>query len=39
VEDGWLAVFVARAAIVGARVPEIAEEVGELLGRAGVLSA
>lgn len=39
VEDGWAAVFVAREGIVGAGAPELVEEVGELLGRAGVLSA
>lgn len=38
VEDGWQAVFVAREGIAGARAGEIFEEVGELLGRAGVLS-
>ena len=38
VEDGWRAVFVARQAIAGARTQDIVEEVGELLGRAGVLS-
>jgi hypothetical protein len=38
VDEGWEAVLVARGDIVGARAPEIIEEVGELLGRAGVLS-
>jgi ribonuclease P protein component len=39
VDEGWHAVLVARREIVGARAPEIIEEVGELLGRAGVLSS
>jgi ribonuclease P protein component len=38
VQDGWQAVLVARPAIAGARAQEMVEEVGELLGRAGVLS-
>jgi ribonuclease P protein component len=39
VQDGWEAVLVARAAIVGARAPELVEEVEELLREAGVLRA
>jgi ribonuclease P protein component len=38
VQEGWEVVLVARGAIGGARAPGIVEEVGELLGRAGVLS-
>ncbi|HZA26830.1 MAG TPA: ribonuclease P protein component [Actinomycetota bacterium] len=39
VGEGWQAVLVAREAISGAHAQEIVEEVGELLRRAGVLSA
>jgi ribonuclease P protein component len=38
VEEGWQAVLVARESMAGARAREMVEEVGELLGRAGVLS-
>lgn len=38
VEEGWEAVLVARQAIAGAQAQQIVEEVGEVLGRAGVLS-
>lgn len=37
VQEGWEVVLVARGAIGGARAPDVVEEVGELLGRAGVL--